>query len=82
MADPRLLTPDELAATELRKLRREVASLAAMLSPWITTPEMCARYDCTPQTLTVMERRGDIPFRTKGRWLRTGVMEFEARQAA
>lgn len=70
------------AATELKQLRREVANLAALLSPWITTTEMCQRYDCTPKTLANMERRGDLPWRVKGRWNRAEIIEWESRQAA
>jgi hypothetical protein len=67
---------------QIEQLRRAVTDLAAQLSPWITTPEMCKRYDCTPKTLAAMERRGDIPWRVKGRWNRAEVVEWEARQPA
>lgn len=64
--------------SELELLRREVANLVANLSPFIGQEEMQARYDVTGQTLLAMERRGEIPTRTKGRWLRTEVLEWEA----
>jgi hypothetical protein len=63
--------------SELELLRREVANLVANLSPFIGQEEMQARYDVTGQTLLAMERRGEIPTRTKGRWLRTEVLEWE-----
>jgi len=62
-------------------LAREVQRMAAQLSPWVTTDEMCQRYDCTPQTLTNMERRGDIPMRIKGKWNRVELMQWESNPA-
>lgn len=61
-------------------LLRELKTLAANLSPWITTPEMMARYDCTAQTLGKMERRGEIPWRVAGRWNRAEVIEWESKK--
>ena len=66
----------------LDSLTTAVKELAAQLSPWITTAEMCARYSCTPKTLANMERRGDIPWRIKGRWNRAEVVQWEARETA
>jgi len=63
---------------ELRSLRETVAALVALLSPWISTSEMCARYDCDPRTLNRMERDGRIPFRKNGKWSRNEVRDFEA----
>ncbi len=71
----------EDAVIELRQLRAQVAALVAHLSPFITTDEMCARYDCTPRTLNNMERAGKIPFRHGARWNRNEVMEFERKRA-
>lgn len=64
--------------SELELLRREVASLVANLSPWVTTHEMCARYDCTPKTLNNMERDGRIPFRKAGKWSRIELLNWES----
>lgn len=69
---------DQLAALLLRELK----ALASNLSPWITTPEMMARYDCTAQTLGKMERRGEIPWRVSGRWNRAEVIEWESNRIA
>lgn len=63
-------------------LLREIKALAANMSPWITTPEMMARYDCTAQTLGKMERRGEIPWRVSGRWNRAEVIEWESKRLA
>ena len=63
--------------SELELLRREVANLVANLSPYIGQEEMQARYDVTGQTLLAMERRKEIPTRTKGRWVRTEVIAWE-----
>ena len=68
-------------ATELRQLRDQVAALVAHVAPFITTDEMCSRYDCTPRTLNNMERAGKIPFRHGVRWARNEVMEFERKRA-
>lgn len=65
---------------QIARLTQAVADLSKHLAPWITTAEMCARYDCTPKTLSAMERRGDIPWRVKGRWNRAEVIAWEARQ--
>ena len=65
------------AALEVRRLSMEVERLIASLSPWLSVEEMCARYSCTPQTLRNMERRGDIPTRSKGRWDRQEVIQWE-----
>ena len=50
-----------------------------MIGPWIGMPEMQARYDVTGRTLLEMEKRGDIPTRVRGRWLREEVMACERR---
>lgn len=63
------------------KLTDQVAALVAHVSPFITTDEMCIRYDCTPRTLNNMERAGKIPFRHGVRWTRNEVMEFERKRA-
>lgn len=68
----------ESAILEIKKMRLEMERMIASLSPWLSVEEMCARYDCTPQTLRNMERRGDIPTRCKGRWDRQEVMQWEA----
>lgn len=59
------------------KLSQEVARLADQQMPWVTNAEMCQRYQVSPKTLTAMERRGDIPCRAKGRWLRSELMRWE-----
>lgn len=64
----------------LAHLTTAVTQLAALMSPWITTPEMCTRYDCTPKTLAAMERRGEIPWRVAGRWNRAEVLEWESKR--
>jgi hypothetical protein len=66
--------------SELELLRREVANLVANLSPYIGQEEMQARYSVTGQTLLAMERRGEIPTRARGRWLRTEVLSWESAQ--
>lgn len=76
-----VLSTEQDAASELRQLRDQVAALVANLSPFITTDEMCKRYDCTPRTLNNMERAGKIPFRQGVRWNRNDVMEFERKRA-
>lgn len=67
---------------QIAQLTKAVQELASQLSPWISTGEMCKRYDCTPKTLNAMERRGQIPWRVNGRWNRAEVIEWEARQTA
>lgn len=62
----------------INELRREVAALARMLSPWIEPSEMQARYNVCGKTLLAMERRGQIPARKNGRWSRVEVMEWES----
>ena len=69
----------ESAMIELQIMRREFAALLANLSPWISTDEMCARYDCTPKTLNNMERDGRIPFRKRGKWNRVDLVNWESR---
>ena len=64
------------------KLAAEVARMAELLSPFVSTDEMCKRYDCTAQTLTAMERRGDIPLRIRGRWSRSELQQWEQRRLA
>lgn len=63
--------------SEIELLRREVASLVANLSPYIGQEEMQARYGVTGQTLLAMERRGEIPGRVRGRWIRSEVLKWE-----
>jgi len=69
----------ESATLELQIMRREFAALLANLSPWVSTDEMCARYDCTPKTLNNMERDGRIPFRKRGKWNRVELVNWESR---
>lgn len=64
--------------SEIELLRREIATLVANLSPYIGQEEMQARYSVTGQTLLAMERRGEIPTRARGRWLRTEVLAWES----
>ena len=66
--------------SELSALRVEFAKLASLLSPWIGTDEMRARYGVTLKTLTEWERSGKIPCRVHGRWNRTQVLEWESAQ--
>lgn len=68
----------DAAMMEIQRMRVEFARIVECMSPWLSTDEMCARYDCTPQTLRNMERRGDIPTRTNGRWNRSEVMQWES----
>ena len=65
--------------SELELLRREFANLVANLAPWVSTREMCARYDCTPKTLNNMERDGRIPFRKTGKWSRNELLKWESK---
>lgn len=69
----------ESATLELQIMRREFAALLANLSPWVSTDEMCARYDCTPKTLNNMERDGRIPFRKRGKWDRVELVNWESK---
>lgn len=62
----------------LHALRQEVTALINAVSPYIGQDEMQARYGVCSKTLTAMERRGEIPFRVRGRWKRTDVMAYEA----
>ncbi len=68
----------DLAMSELKSLRQEVARLVASLSPYIGQEEMQQRYGVTGQTLLAMERRKEIPTRVRGRWLRAEVVQWEA----
>ena len=67
------------AVMELRQLREQVAALMDCLTPFVSTDEMCKRYNCTAQTLAAMEKRGEIPFRVRGRWLRSELLEWQRR---
>ena len=67
----------DAAVIELQQLRREVVSLMAMLSPYIGQEEMQARYGVCGKTLLAMERRGEIPYRVRGRWNRAEVLQVE-----
>lgn len=69
----------EEAVIELRQLREQVAALMDCLTPFVGTDEMCKRYRCTAQTLLAMEKRGEIPFRVRGRWLRSELLEWQRR---
>ena len=66
--------------SEVELLKREVSALIAALSPYIGQEEMQARYSVTGQTLLAMERRGEIPTRVRGRWLRADVLDHECQQ--
>ena len=66
--------------SEVELLKREVSALIAALSPYIGQEEMQARYSVTGQTLLAMERRGEIPTRVGGRWLRADVLEHECQK--
>lgn len=63
-------------------LAAEVARLSSALSPWVGSDEMLARYGVTIKTLAAMERRGDIPYRVRGRWLRSELLQWETARAA
>ena len=63
-------------------LFKEICRLTDLLSPWVGADEMRARYDVTMQTLKDMERRGEIPVRTNGRWSRSELLQWEQRRAA
>ena len=72
----------DAAIAELQMLRQEVAMLVTSLSPWVTTTEMCARYDCIPKTLANMERDGRIPWRKQDKWSRAELIQWEAKRFA
>ena len=74
------MTTADLQSTVLM-LVREVSRLTELLSPFVSTDEMCRRYDCTPKTLNNMERDGRIPFRKNGKWNRTELVRHEAGNA-
>jgi hypothetical protein len=66
-------------AAEVALMRRELAALVQTISPWVSSEEMYGRYKVKdPHTLRAMERRGDIPMRVRGRWLRAELMQWEA----
>lgn len=69
------MTTDAIA--EIRELRQELKTIAVLLSPWIGQEEMQARYQVTGKTLLAMERRGQIPRRVNGRWVRAEVVSWE-----
>lgn len=69
----------EAAELELNSLRQELSYIAKMIAPWIGMEEMQARYQVTGRTLLDMEKRGDIPTRVRGRWLREEVISWEKR---
>ena len=69
----------DIAIVEIQKMRQEFAMLVASLAPWVSTTEMCARYNCTPKTLNNMERDGRIPFRKAGKWNRIELIEWESK---
>ncbi len=69
----------DAAILEIKQLRQEVVRLMACLSPYIGQDEMQARYGVTSQTLLAMERRGEIPTRSRGRWLRSEVVQWESK---
>lgn len=61
---------------ELKLLVSE--AVREVISPWLSMDDMMARYNVkSTKTITAMERRGEIPTRTKsGRWLRSEVNEW------
>lgn len=69
-----------LAAVNI--LAAQVARLSAVLAPWVGSDEMLARYDVTIKTLAAMEKRGEIPYRVRGRWLRSELLEWELAKLA
>ena len=64
-------------ALAMVQLTREGRRLIDNISPWIDIQEMATRYSCTTRNLANMEKRGEIPYRTRGRWLRSEVLEWE-----
>ena len=68
-------SPSLLSVVNL--LAAEVARLSALLAPWVGSDEMLARYGVTIKTLAAMEKRGEIPYRVRGRWLRSELLEWE-----
>lgn len=48
----------DTAMIEVQRLSGELAKLIANLSPWISTDEMCQRYNCTPKTLNKQVAQG------------------------
>lgn len=73
----------EKVVAELALMRRELAGLVQVVSPWISSEEMGNRYRVKdPKTLVAMERRGEIPIRAHGRWNRAEVMQWEAAHTA
>lgn len=69
----------EKVIAELALMRRELAGLVQVVSPWISSEEMRSRYGIKdPGTLAKMEQRGEIPIRSHGRWNRAEVMQWEA----
>lgn len=66
--------------TVVMKLAKEVSRLSELLSPWVSLDEMCQRYGVTSKTLVAMEKRGEIPWRTHGRWNRAALQQWEQNQ--
>lgn len=62
------------------QLMEVLRDLVRKISPWIEQAEMQSRYSVTGQTLKAMERRGEIPKRVNGRWLREEVVLREMPQ--
>lgn len=79
LTTPRPPDHDTLAAlqTQVAALTQAVAHFAALTSPWVRADEMAKRYGVTIQTLAAMEARGEIPQRTKGKWLRSELLIWE-----
>ena len=64
-----------------QEILSEMRRLGDMIAPWLSLNDMATRYKCTTKTISAMELRGDIPRRTKGRWLRSEVAEWEMAQS-
>ena len=62
---------------QVARLTEKITRLIEHQAPWTGMDEMQARYDVTSKTSLAMEKRGDIPTRVRGRWLRTEVTVWE-----
>jgi hypothetical protein len=71
------MNASEQILVELQQLRLQVNVLSANLSPFIGMDEMQSRHGVGGKTLLAMERRGEIPVRVRGKWVRTEVLEWE-----
>lgn len=73
--------PLEMIALELGELRRELAGLHKAEGTRLTRAELCTRFGIHRNTLTrYMRDKGVPPPCRDGTWLRSEIIEWEARR--